>query len=383
MTRSLHVVESLDERMGGSVRAALDVCRALTERGHEATLVGTTTSEDHLAYLGEGYAALPYYLFKRRFPRHYFRAPGLRRWLKANVRKFDIVEIHSVFSFVPLYTATACQDAGVPYLVRPHGSLEPYDLRKHAQAKKVYGSCVVRQMLARAERVVLATKQEADRLRTFGASPAVEVVPLPVYEAGHTGDAAAFRERYAIPAEALVVLFMGRLDQKKGLQFLLPALATLKKSIPHLWFVMAGSADNSTSAGVDDLITRNGMDAWTIRCGFLSGTAKQSALAAGDIFALPSLNENFGIAVVEALYAGMPVVVSDQVYIHDVVVGGGAGVQCEPSQGSCEQALRTLLEEAERRREMGERARALAKSHFAPEVSTSRLLSLYAEVLGS
>lgn len=382
MTRTLHVVESLDERMGGSVRAALDVCLALTERGHQATLIGTTKPDDHLSYLRESYAALSHHLFQRRFPRHSFRAPGLRRWLKANVRKFDVVEIHNVFSFVPLYAATVCRDAGVPYLVRPHGSLEPFDLCKHARTKKVYGTTVVRRILAGAERVVLATRQEADRLQTFGAAPSVEVVPLPVYEPVHTGDGAAFREGYGIPADALVVLFMGRLDQKKGLQFLLPAMAELKKSIPQLWLVIAGSADNSTSAGVDDLVDRNGMGAWTVRCGFLSGTAKQSALTAGDVFALPSLNENFGIAVVEALYAGLPVVISDQVYIHDLIVRGGAGMRCQPSTASCEEAVHALLEHKDLRRKMGERARVIAQDHFAPDVSTSQLLTLYAQVLG-
>lgn len=381
VTRSLHAVESLDERMGGSVRAALDTCRSLTERGHVASLVGTTLFGEQLDYLRREYPDLPYYLFERRVPHHNFRSPGLRHWLNWNVRRFDVVEIHNLFSFVPLYTARACQRADVPYIVRPHGSLEPVDLQKHALIKRPYGMAVVRNILSRAERVLVATQQEAERLNTFGATPRVDVVPLPVYGPNVSGDRQDFRGTYGIPEDALVVLFMGRIDQKKGLQFLVPALASLKKDFPNVWFAVVGSSSNSTAVDLEALLKEHQMEDWTVRSGFLSGAAKQAAFAASDIFALPSLNENFGIAVVEALYAGVPVVLSDEVYIHGAVAKSGVGLVCKASLESCKERLRELLSSEKRRREMAERAPEAAKTHFGPHASALRLMSVYAEIV--
>jgi glycosyltransferase involved in cell wall biosynthesis len=380
--RVLHVIDSVDPRMGGTARAPLDICAGLVDRGDDVLLVSTVSSGDDLTAVATEYERVPLRLFRRRFPRHNFRAPSLRRWLRANVADFDLVEIHGVFSFVPIYAAWACHRSSVPYTVRPHGSLDPFDLRKHALAKRVLAPVLFRPMLQRAVAVLLTSQIEADRLVTFGAEPRREVAPLPVQRPLHSGDGQTFRTARGIPPDAVVVLLLGRIHPKKGLQFLIPALASLKGLFPDLWFLLVGTGEKQHLDEVNRLLNDHAMASWTTWCDFLTGQPKQSAFAASNIFALPSLNENFGIAVVEAMYAGLPVLISTEVYIHDVVTDGGAGVACEPNVASCRSALQNLLRDQDARRRMGRDAPEVAQRHFAPHAAIGALEQIQRSLLG-
>lgn len=372
--RILHVVDSLALQMGGTARAPLDLCAGLIERGHHVRLVATAAPQENYEHLAQDHPTVPTELFPRRFPHHNFRSPDLRRWLDANVEAYDLVEIHGVFSFVPLYAARACVRAGTPYTVRPHGSLDPFDLQNHALAKRVLGPSVFgRCLLGNARAVFLTSRTEADRVVTFGVQAPKSVASLPVPPPQDLGDGPAFRSDHGIPPDAVVILVLGRIHPKKGLQFLLPSLAALKESHPELWLLIVGAGEEKHMDSVDHLLRKHRMTTWTTRCPLLSGHPKQSAFAASDIFALPSLNENFGIVVVEAMYAGLPLVISSEVYIHDVVENGGVGIVCQPNISSCRSALAELLCDEALRRRMSALAPAVAHRHFQPERTTETL----------
>jgi glycosyltransferase involved in cell wall biosynthesis len=117
--------------------------------------------------------------------------------------------------------------------------------------------------------------------------------------------------------------------------------------------------------------------------GFVSGSEKSDALAAADIFALPSLNENFGIVLIEAMHAGLPLLISEEVYIKNDIVTAWAGVVCQTTVESVTAKLRHLLEDADEARRMGERGRELVRQRFLPEAVTRELLQLYQETLRS
>lgn len=372
---------SFDEKMGGSVRAPLNIAKYSVAAGVHADVVATFDVADDVSYLSTEYGEVRHKKFVRAFPRHNFRSPTLSRWLLRHVSDYDLVEIHGVFSFPPLYAATACVRARVPYTVRPHGQLEPYDLAKHAAAKQAYGRVMVRQLLHRSATVLLTTRQELERMQGFGASCRQRVVRLPVQEPAGRGDGRLFRARHGIPEDAVVVLCLGRFDHKKGMHLLLPALAALKQEHPRLWLLLVGSGDAAATRAIRKMIAETGVSGWCSEVGFLSGHHKQSAFAASDIFALPSLNENFGIVVVEAMYASLALLLSDEVYVSDIPAQGGAAVLCQPTVASCTTELGRLLREGDLVA-MGKHARSLALTHFSPQTATRELLTVYTDILG-
>ena len=374
--RSLHVVPSLDDRMGGSVHAAVALATHLGERDDmETELAATRLPDDDLAYLDRVAPSVPRNLFPRDWPKGRFHSRALGRWLRHEVASFDLVHLHGVFHSPALQVARACRASGVPYVLQPHGQLDPFDLAKHRLQKQLYGPVAVRPLVAGAATVVLTTALEEHRLVTYGADPETVVVPLPV-RSPRPADGQAFRSRHGIPHEAVVVLFLSRLDVKKGLDVLVEAMAGLGGADPAPWLVVAGSGDPLVEAALTRSL-EGPLGARTVRCGFLSGEEKDAAFAASDLFALPSRNENFGIVVVEAMGAGLPVVVSDETYVHGDVSDAGAGAVCRPEPASCREALRPLVVDAARRADAAAQARRLATERFAPDAATAAMAEVY------
>lgn len=375
--RVLHVVHSLDDRMGGAVHAAVGLAAHVGGvDGVETVLASTVQPGDDHAYLDRLAPDVERHVFPRSWPAGRFQSAALASWLRRSTGSFDLVHLHGVFHAPALAVRRACRTAGVPYLLSPHGQLDPFDLAKHRRQKQLFGPVAVRPLVGDAASVVLTTAEEEARLVTFGAEARTVVVPLPVAPLG-PGDGAAFRARHGIPADAVVVLFLSRLDVKKGLNLLTTAMAGLDGA----WLVVAGSGDPAVEADLATALDGTDLGRRTVRTGFISGTDKDDAFAAADVFALPSRNENFGIVVVEAMGAGVPVVVSDETYIHAEIEAAGAGSVCRVDASSCRDALRPLVTELARRAEAGRRAAELARSRFSPAAATSAMVEAYRSLL--
>src|SRR6266498_4104297 len=125
--RVLHVVGSLDPAAGGSTSAAFHVSGYLREHGVEAELAGTWEAPASAEHIRDEWPDLPVHGFHRRVPPHYWHSPALRRWLDRNVADFDLVVVNGVFKFPFVDAAIASRRHRAPYLVQPHGSLDPYD----------------------------------------------------------------------------------------------------------------------------------------------------------------------------------------------------------------------------------------------------------------
>ena len=291
--RTLHVVFSVDNRVGGALHAALGVCKFLTLAGHRAEVAAVAGDGDEIDYLSVAYPEIRVHLFAKSFPARYFNSNAFADWFRAHHADYDLVEIHSLFTCLAWRAVRVCRQIGKPYLIRPHGSLDPFDLRKHASLKRMLGPLLFRSMLARSSGVLLTTELEAERLVTYGAICRRIVHALPVVLPELSRDRIGFRDRHGIPHDARVILFMSRIDYKKGLEFLIPAIGELQQDFSDLWFVLAGAGERSFTRYIEQLILRCGLGEKTRRIGFISGREKADALAAADVFALPSRNENF------------------------------------------------------------------------------------------
>lgn len=379
--RTLHIVHRLDTRLGGAVHATLGVCKFLARAGQPVEVAGTIGPRDELSYLDTDYSEFRTHRFERSFPKRYANSDEFCKWFPGVLPNYDLVELHTIFSAIIFRAAQICRKAGVPYLVRPHGSLDPFDLKKHARLKALIGPRLVRPLLAGAAGAVLTAPLEAERLETYGAVIPRLVAPLPVILTDGAGDGLAFRRRHGIPENALVVLFMSRIDYKKGLDFLIPSIARLRRKHPLLRFVIAGSGDSQFLQRVRGWVSSEGIEDITKEVGFISGLDKQNALDSADVFALPSMNENFGIVLIEAMHCGLPLLISDEVYIHKDIQGAGAGLVCRPEIGSVVAKLDELLGDGALRRRMGLAGRQLVAERYRPQAATDLLVATYREVL--
>ena len=379
--RTLHVAHSLDRHTGGALNAPLEIARYLERSGTSAEIAAACGPGDSLAYLLVEYPEVKTHAFARSFPSRYSNSSAFAEWIRSALPSYDIVEIHSVFYGIALRAAHECRRQGKPYFIRPHGSLDPFDLRKHPALKGIVGPLLIRPALAGASAAVLTSDLEAERMVSYGASVRRIVLPLPVPMSEAPADPRAFREQHGIPQDAIVALFMSRIDPKKGLQLLIPAVARLQADFTKLWLVLAGTGDPAAMESTEALLKSQLKGSRVRQVGFLSGKEKHDALAAANLFALPSLNENFGIVLIEAMHAGLPLLISDEVYIHEELSRAGAALVCRPTADSVDEALRKMLDGSVDLAAMGRRGRELVRARYRPEAATELLNAAYVGAL--
>jgi glycosyltransferase involved in cell wall biosynthesis len=383
--RALHVIPAVAPRYGGPSRAVTDMCRALTEAGVDGLVV--TTDADGPAgrlpvTLGEtvAYDGVPTIFFRREWSEALKYSRSLARWLDGHVVEFDVVHVHGVFSHACLAAGRACRRAGVPYLVRPLGSLDPWSLRQKRLRKRVLWTLGADRMLRQASAIHYTTAEER-RLaeRGLGLGRGV-VVPLGVGDELLHGDVETglFRRRHPELGDDPYILFLSRLHPKKGLEALVEAFGRIgsAEGLRRWRLVIAGDGEPRYVSGLRRLVARHGQSARTLFVGWVEGVDRLAAYRDAALFVLPSQQENFALSVAEAMALGVPVVVSDRVNLADDIRDAGAGwvSGAEPELG---QALWAALSDKGERRARGLAGRALVRRRFTWSVVARQLLELY------
>jgi glycosyltransferase involved in cell wall biosynthesis len=375
--RVLVLMNRADDETGGSLRAAVNAAAAMSVAG--ACITFSAPVFKHRST--ETISSLPDDVDVRLFPT---AGPAARfgasfrqlRWLLANVHSFDAVHIHTIFHVSAVYAAMVSAVRKRPYYYWPHGSLLPYDLRKHSSMKRVLRP-LLRRLLRHSAGIVCVTPREAEETVDFGAGPPRVTVPLPVpAPAPAITPQAEWRQRYGIPESAFLLLFLGRLDYKKRLDRLIEAVELLPSNF-HLAIV--GAAAGPEAASIRQLIASKSLESRVHVIGWLEGEQRSGAFAASDCFVLSSDNENFGIAVVEALHMGVPVVISDQVYIHEELHRLGCALVSERTPQAVAAAASTLAGDPRLREDLIERGRRVAAEKYGLAAVGERLV---AEVTG-
>ena len=358
--RLLHVVPTYlpAVRYGGTIVSVHGLCRALSQAGHAVTVL--TTNVD-----GAGESDVPVdapvqrdgvtvRYFRSPLLRRLYFSPGLRRALDEEVARADVVHLHSVFLWPTLAAARAARAAGVPYVLSPRGMLVR-DLveRRSALVKKAWIALFERRTIEQAAAVHLTSELERRELAALGLRPRESfVVPNGVDPALETAPTPATAEP--------MVLYLGRINWKKGLDRLVEALV----EVPGARLVVAGNDEEGLTSRLATLAERLGVAPRVSFPGYVDGAAKQQLLAEARVLVLPSLSENFGNAALEALAHGCPVVVTPGVGLAEAVQASGAGIVSEGDAASLARAIRALLEDEPRRRAAGAAARALVREKY-------------------
>lgn len=303
------------------------------------------------------------------------------------VRESDIVHVHTLWHPLNTVTRRACERHRKPYVVSPHGMLDPYSLSVRAWRKRVYLALVERRNLAAAARVVFTTTGERDLATpTLSDLAPVEIVPLgadrpPLLPRAELAE--RFLSEHPAGVDGRRILFLSRLHPKKGLERLLEAMPAVIAARPGAHLFIAGFGARSYEARLRQYSERLGIASSITFTGFLPGEAKWSAMAAADVFVLPSHQENFGIAVAEAMQAGLPVIVSRAVNISPAIAAAGAGIILDDGddRAALEAAIGRLLDDPAARQCAGRSARDLASVEYDWRVAAERCFAMYETVL--
>jgi glycosyltransferase involved in cell wall biosynthesis len=377
----LHVIPSVGALRGGPSVLVHALGRSLSRAGVE-THIATTDDNgpDRLPVLLEVpvvQEGVTYWYFRRQTRFYTFSWP-LAVWLARYISEFDLVHIHALFSFAALPAAFSALRRGVPYIVRPLGTLNEWGMKnRRPLLKRLSFRMIERRILEHAALVHYTSEQERAEACELGVAAPSTVIPNALPDGSGTCAPGQFRARYPELAGRRIILFLSRLDSKKGLELLLPAFAKVQREVADVALVLAGSGEaefvNRLKAEAVSLGVASDVH-WT---GFLGGQEKWAALADADLFVLPSHSENFGIAVLEAMAARTPVVVSDQVGIHREITEAGAGLSVCCEVAPLAATIIELLNDPARSRSMGRNAERLARESYSAEAVTQKLVQMY------
>lgn len=363
--RVLHVISSIDPRAGGTTTALVGMARAQRRAGIHVRVLSTFLEGAELSQARQLQSeGTPVELVG---PAHgvLVRHPMLRAALEQHIRDADIVHVHTVWEEPQHQASRIAHRLKVPYVFSPHGMLDPWCLSQKRLKKMIYMALRLRGNLQRAAALHFTARQEAELVRPLGLRPPAIIEPLGIDlgEFASPPPAGAFRQRLGISDRPLV-LFLSRLHPKKGLDLLIPVFKQVSEKYPDAVLALVGPCAPDYEPVVRELISRHSLGEKVMLTGMLYGPDRIAALADADLFVLPSYQENFGLAVVESLAAGTPVIISDQVNIHDQIsearVGAVVPTQIEPLAA----ALVEWLADAPGRRLAGERARELARQRY-------------------
>jgi glycosyltransferase involved in cell wall biosynthesis len=309
----------------------------------------------------------------------------LTAWLRARRSHFDGIVVHGLWEPMQISVLTAI--AGhTPYVVYPHGMLDPYFKRafplKHAK-KWLFWLTVQNWVLRRARHVVFTANAERDlAAQSFWLhrwNPAVISLGAATPPTDLARYKEAFLQRWPALRDKRFLLFLGRIDPKKGCDLLLDAFTTLDP--PDIHLVMVGPAPHAWEEGLRQRL-RSSSFADRIHCpGMLTGQAKWGALAAADAFILPSHQENFGIAIVEALACGTPALLTHPINIAaDLDGDNSAIVDADTFEGTQRLIFRWLALTPEDRAAMRTNARASVATRYDMRKNTQALFDLFSKM---
>lgn len=387
--RILQIVPSISLIYGGPSQMVLGLAPALARAGVEVTILTTDSNGDfgqkpldvplNQPIKQDGYEII--YFRCSPFRRYKFSL-DLLNWLKSHAHEYDLAHIHALFSPVSSFAAKICRQKKLPYILRPLGTLDPADLQKKKQLKKLYAGILERPNIAGAAAIHFTSEQEAKISERFGVATRDLVLPLGVVPRCLEGEN-VIRQQYGMADDIPLILFMSRIDPKKGLDLLIPALEKLLAEGLKFHFVLAGTnpQDPGYEESIKKQINNSPLQARTTITGFVTGELKSALLQAADLFVLPSYYENFGIAVAEAMASGTPVIISDQVHICHEVSNSNSGWVCATSTQELSQVLQTALQNPNERIQRGLNAQKYALENYSWDAIAQQMLQFYQRVV--
>jgi glycosyltransferase involved in cell wall biosynthesis len=357
---------------GGPVQCFSDSCEGLIESGAQVTVFTTNANGSALLNVPlqqpidvEGATVWYFPLVLNGLS--FFYSPTLAKAVRAQISEFDLVIAPALWGHALMPVANACARARVPYVIPTHGQLFPWALAKKRLKKKIYLEFFARRYIDRAAAIHCTDPTEAKAVAKLMFRPPIFVVPNAIRASFFSTHQTRgnLRRQLGIPDSAEVLIFVGRITRIKRLDIAVDVLAAAQSLGREIHLGIIGPDEEGLMHQLQVQAQNLGCDDKLHFTGLLGREEVVSALADADLLLMPSeITENFGIAALEAMATGVPVLVSEGVPVGRWAQKAGAGLVVNCSREAFQQAAVNLLSKPEQLRTMGQRGKDFAFEHF-------------------
>jgi glycosyltransferase involved in cell wall biosynthesis len=384
--RILIIIPALSSVYGGPSQSVVELAQSLGSLGLSVDIVATNASGSTKlevplhTWLTEKSYRLKYFPYWNLLD--YKISWSLTRWLFQHVADYDLVHTNAIFSYPVLPAYWACQRHRVPYVVTPHGMLDPWALSYKARKKRFYYTLFEKPALQHASAIQMLTSSEAERIKSLNLKAAIVIVPNGIHPQDFETlpDPELFYQKFHNTRNKKLILFLGRVDPKKGLDLLAVAFAKVHVQFPQTHLIVVGP-DNIgflptarsyfAEAGCLDAVTFTGM---------LTGYMKYAVLGAASLYVAPSYSEGFSMSVLEGMASGLPCVITTGCNFPEALAAKAAYV-VNIDADEIANALIQCLSNPQQAKEMGDRARQLIFEKYTWNRIASNLIEVYKAIL--
>lgn len=382
----LIVIPAIGTVYGGPSKSVLALAEQLCQLGCHVDLVTTQANGINQlnvplqVWVHESYYRIQY------FPYwdigDYKLSLPLTNWLFQHVSNYDVVHTNAVFSYPVLPAYWACQIHRIPYIITPHGMLEPWALSYKARKKFFYYKLLEKPALQKAAAIQVLATPEAKNIRSLGITTPLALVPNGIDRQPFSPlpDPELFYQNFPDVRQKTLIIFLGRIDPKKGLDLLAAAFARVHAQFPNTHLIVAGPDNIGFLPTVQAYFTQaNCLDAVTFT-GMLTGAIKYAALAAASIYVAPSYSEGFSLSILEGMAAGLACVITTGCNFPEAAVTQAAYVAHAQVDDLTEGFVHCLSHPLEAKA-MGDRARQLVFAHYSWEQIAQQMLEVYTAIV--
>lgn len=382
--RVLHITPVYEPawHRGGVVRSVSQLCRGLVRQGLEVTVFTTDFGQNSVSVNRPiTVGGVEVYYFKTDFKKFGY-SRSLKDACRRFIKSFDLVHITSLWWYPEIAAGLEARKQRRAYIVSPTGGLTEYSLAQKALKKELYLKLIGNRILKNADALHFTTGIEKEQSEPRRMNVPSFIIPggIDTDEFRELPDQITARKETGLPADKLVILFLGRLHAVKNLAVLIRAFAKVLAKNPNLLLIIAGP-DNGEESLLKQLASDLGILTNVSFPGYISPDNRILILRSADLFVLVSLHENFGNAPVEAMLAGIPVLISENVGICKEVLADKSGIVVIPEVEEIAQAISQMISNPDKLREMGQVAAASARSRYGINVVAEKMATAYQDVL--
>jgi len=378
----LYVTASMSSEWGGPTKVVAELTEKLVEKGIEiAIFLPFKRGEESKIVKPKG---VELQLFPQNFIDKLWTSYslGFAKAIQESIYKFDIIHIHEIWHYPQYIAYKAAKKAGKPYVITIHGSLDPWCLGYKSFKKKIYASLIQKSVLKEANVIHAITDEEVKQIKNFVNTDNIIMVPnginpedfknLPLRE--------EFEKNYPNLKGKKVILFLGRIHPKKGLDLLANAFGIVAKERDDVCLLIAGPDSDGYKDKIMQTIKKEQVSNKVIFTGMLKDQNKLVALGGADIFILPSYSEGFSMAILEAMICKLPVIITRQCNFPEVAEYE-AGIVIEPNLKRLTEALNILLNNSKLCKKMGENGHKLILKKYTWNKIANQMIKLYEKIL--
>jgi glycosyltransferase involved in cell wall biosynthesis len=367
--------------IGGPARIIYDHTTEVVRQGHQVDILSPMTPGEKMYPVPEGARLIecarttPLSNIYREF------SIDMYQYLKKHIHEYDVIHMHGIWHFGSLAPFLIPNKA--VKVITIHGLLDKWAVAHSKWKKQIVTLLYQKRLLGKADLIQINnTDEEEDVIRYLGYRPKnMVIVPngMKLSEYENLPAKGIFRAKHGISTDQQLVLFMGRLNIKKGLDLLLPAFKKVHEQLPNAILVLAGP-DDGYQAETEDFIKRNNLGTRIKLVGMLTDTHKKEALADADLFVLPSYSEGFSIAVLEAMTSRVAALVSDRVGFGDYIKRYEAAYLTPLTSDGVADGLLKILQDKSYAAELSNRAYKMVTENFDIRVVANQLLEEYKKI---